>query len=236
MKQSWGPREMREGTLNADGYGFGWYGRNNKPHRYVSPFPIWTDPNLASLAQTLAATLWMANVRSATRTTDVSYANTQPFHDEHFFFLHNGYISNFPEQHRFDLRRRLDRDIESRLEGSTDSEHLFAVVRQLYKDQPDSIEKAFFNLFSFLDNQLGSDRSLLNIVLSNTDSIYATRHAINGEPPSLYYSTEEPDYPGGQLIASEPLTRSGRWQSVPENHLVILRRDSDPELLAIFRS
>ena len=72
LQQSWNPQEMREGRLNADGYGFGWFDVSGKTARYTNPMPIWSDPNLESLSRSLHQTIWMANVRSATRCMDVS--------------------------------------------------------------------------------------------------------------------------------------------------------------------
>jgi len=100
MEQSWGPKEMNEGKLNADGYGFAWFNNGNQPASYRNPMPIWTDINLESLARTLTASQWFANVRSATVGLDVSHANTQPFTDEKFIYLHNGYIKDFKINYR----------------------------------------------------------------------------------------------------------------------------------------
>lgn len=136
MQQSWGPLEMREGKLNADGYGFGWFNQDARPASYTNPMPIWTDPNLPALARTLSSPQWLANVRSATRCSDVSHANTQPFTDDTFIFLHNGYIKDFALTLRHWIRCKLSADIDAYIRGSTDSEHLFALFRQVMAGQP----------------------------------------------------------------------------------------------------
>ena len=66
-EQSWAPREQRHGTVNADGFGAGWYvdGRA-APVRYRRAQSIWTDASFASLAPTVQSRCVLAAVRSAT--------------------------------------------------------------------------------------------------------------------------------------------------------------------------
>jgi predicted glutamine amidotransferase len=53
---------------------------------------------------------------------------------------------------------------------------------------------------------------------------------VNNACPSLYYATGEERYPGGSLIASEPLTDSSAWQPVPEHHLLTIEADGTHRL------
>ena len=47
LRQSWAPRRQRHGTVNADGFGVGWYAdRRPEPARYRRARPIWTDASL----------------------------------------------------------------------------------------------------------------------------------------------------------------------------------------------
>ncbi|GMR17808.1 MAG: ergothioneine biosynthesis protein EgtC [Gammaproteobacteria bacterium] len=234
MKQSWGPQEMREGKLNADGYGFAWFDRQNKPSAYTNPMPIWTDPNLPALGRTLASSMWLANVRSATVCSDVSHANTQPFIDDSFIFLHNGYIKDFALTLRHWLRCQLIPGIDAHIRGSTDSEHLFALFRQIMVDNPDyTISNGLVRLMEIITEGLGKAKGLLNIVVANSQQIVALRHAVNGECPSLYYTTDDKDYADASLIASERLTPSGSWQAVPEHHLLIVDPDKSIEIVPL---
>ena len=52
VRQSWAPRDMRGGgTVNADGFGVGWYPSTGRPPvRYRRAEPIWTDADLPTLA------------------------------------------------------------------------------------------------------------------------------------------------------------------------------------------
>ena len=55
--QSYQPREMTAGLLNADGFGIGWYHpqRDTTPFTYKNILPIWNDPNLSSLNRYLSS-------------------------------------------------------------------------------------------------------------------------------------------------------------------------------------
>lgn len=234
MEQSWAPKEMKECTLNADGYGFAWFDHNKKPASYRNPMPIWSDVNLESLGRTLSSDQWFANVRSATLGLDISHANTQPFTDGNFIFLHNGKISDFNGERRVNIRSKIDADHDKGIHGTTDSEYIFALIRQTASKHPDlSIPDIFRNVFEQIEKVLQDSSALLNIVIGDNTRIYASRHAINSECPSLYYNTEEEDFPGGQLVVSEPFNDSRGWQEIPEHHIIILDGSSQPHLVRI---
>ena len=234
LRQAWAPLEMREGKLNADGYGFGWFGADGRPAAYTNPMPIWTDPNLAPLARTLSAARWFANVRSATRGLDISHANTQPFHDERYLFLHNGYLRDFNGRLRHRLRCLMEADIDNGIGGTTDSEHIFALFRHHIKLRADNdICGALRDALGTLTTLLGDTRALLNIVIADAGRILAIRHAINGECPSLYFTDHEADYPEATLISSEKLTPHSSWSAVPEHHGLLLETGKAPSLFPL---
>lgn len=232
--QSYAPQELVYAKVNADGYGFGWYDDNDQPTCYRSTMPIWSDPNLDNLARCLQADLWLANVRSATPGNAVNYNNTQPFSDDELIFLHNGYIGDFGNSIRPQLLEYLSNDIQVDIKGTSDSEYLFALLRQLLASNEDmAIETCFSEAFTLLDEWLGQTEALLNIIISDGELLYAVRHAINHDCPSLYYTTDDEQFPDAQLIASERLNSTGLWQPVPEHHVLIISADEPPELLAL---
>jgi len=49
----------------------------------------------------------------------------------------------------------------------------------------------------------------------------------------LYYTTDDETFPDARRLASEPLTESGIWQSVPEHQILILSPEEPPELLSL---
>ena len=233
--QSWAPRELKYARLNADGFGFAWYGPDDRPATYVNSLPIWSDVNLASLGRSLTGDLWLASVRSATSGFAAGPANTQPYCDEDVVFTHNGYLSNFHTATRPALCDFLAPPILAAIQGNTDSEYLFALIRHLLAEDDElALESAIGEAFSLLEDWAGDEVALLNLVMSDGERIYACRHAINHDSPSLYYTTDDEGFPdGAQLIASEALTTTGLWQPVPDHHILILDPEAPPELLAL---
>ncbi|HET8701541.1 MAG TPA: ergothioneine biosynthesis protein EgtC [Nitrococcus sp.] len=221
IHQAWAPREMRSAVLNADGFGFGWYDDNGHPAAYRNIQPAWADPNLAALGRTLIRNLWVANVRSATEGFASGYANTQPFADGRLLFLHNGFVEHFAESLRPRLRGWLQPAIEAGIHGNTDSEYLFAVIRQFAAENPQSPSLLLRRLVDVLATWVPTgERALLNIALTDSSEIAVTRHAHSDECPTLYATESDPLCPEGALIASEPLTTGAHWESIPAHRLV----------------
>jgi len=233
-RQSWEPRELKYAKLNADGFGFGWYDPDDTPTAYTSALPIWSDSNLPGLARTLTAPLWLAEVRSATPGNPVHQFNTAPFCDTQHLFTHNGFIRDFHHCAQPEISALLSPDIAAGIRGNTDSEYLFACLRQLLLDDPAAgLPQALHRLFSLLAELVSTQPALLNIIVTDGVRLYATRHGINHECPSLYYTTDDQLFPGGQLIASERLTGDDFWQPVPEHHLLTIGPDEPPGLLSL---
>lgn len=232
--QARAPRELRYSHLNADGFGFGWFNTEGRPGTYVNPAPIWNDPNLSNLAHSLYGDLWLGFVRSATTGCSASHANTQPFCDAELLFVHNGFLQDFSTRFYAGLSADLTPEIASTIRGCTDSEYLFALLRQLLGDDPDmALETALAELCARVDDWSEDTPALLNFLVSEGTRLYAVRHAVNDPCPSLYYSTDDERFPGAQLIASEPLDSTGIWQPVPEHHILILDPEEPPELIEL---
>ena len=233
-RQAREPQELLYTTLNADGFGFGWYSRDGTPSTYTNVLPIWSDSNLPSLARTLCSRLWLAEVRSATEGNPVHQFNTQPFSDNALLFVHNGFIQGFHEKVRPGILQRLAPAVSAAIHGNTDSEYLFACLRQVMLDDPAlQPAAAISRLFELLSGMIDDRPALMNLVVSDGTSLYAARHGLNHESPSLYYTTSDPLYPEGQLVASERFSMHDSWQPVPEHHILTLAPDSPPGLLAL---
>ncbi|MHB8745363.1 MAG: ergothioneine biosynthesis protein EgtC [Gammaproteobacteria bacterium] len=234
MTQSWQPREMNYAKLNADGYGFGWFASDGRPVVYTQAMPIWTDANLPHLARALQSGLWFGHVRSATPGSAVNQVNAQPFCDQEVLFAHNGFIADFAQTLRPKIRQFLHPHVDAEIRGSTDSEHLFALLRHFLADDADlSIEDALSAVFELLDDWQNGTPLLLNCIVSDGERVFAARHAINHDCPTLYYVTDDDAFPGAQVVASERLTHSEFWQPVPEHHILILDPEAPAELLAL---
>ncbi len=232
LPQSYMPREMREGHVNADGYGVGWLAPDGELARLTRDVPIWADHNLPTLARYLTAPLWVANIRNATIGGANHPANTQPYLADGLLFLHNGHVQDFPAV-RSTIRRMISSDIESSIEGTTDSEYLFALLRHILRSVDFDPGAALRELAVNALNELSIRQALLNVVLTDGERIYALRHALNAHSPTLYFTSDDDDYPEGTLIASEPMTDGGYWQPVPEQHILTLDPHKPAELTAL---
>ena len=66
-RQAGQPRPAAHGTVNADGFGVGWYAAGDpEPARYRRAGPIWADRSFADLARVTRTRRVLAAVRSAT--------------------------------------------------------------------------------------------------------------------------------------------------------------------------
>jgi len=227
-RQSWEPEEMEDAVLNADGFGFGWLNPSKQTVIYTNTIPIWSDTNLNGLSESLISPYWLANVRSATPGQSISHDNTHPFLLDQTLFTHNGYIENFSLKIKPVFHDILDASIQAEIQGNTDSEYIFALLRQQLLKTPD-VAEAIPAMISTLSEIIGDTKILLNLIVGNGTQFHILRHAINGECPTLYYSTGENEFPDSILIASEALTDSGKWQVVPEHSYCMISDNSAPD-------
>ena len=97
-RQAWAPRRQRHGTVNADGFGVGWYADGDPvPARYRRGGPMWGDPSLPDIARVTRSGAVLAAVRSATAGTAVGEQAAAPFGHGPWLFSHNGLLDGWPE-------------------------------------------------------------------------------------------------------------------------------------------
>ncbi len=97
-RQAWAPRLQRCGTVNADGFGVGWYAPGDPdPARYRRAGPMWADESFADVARVTRAGAMLAAVRSATAGTDPGPAAIAPFTSGPWLFSHNGRVDGWPQ-------------------------------------------------------------------------------------------------------------------------------------------
>lgn len=84
----------------------------------------------------LEGTTLLAHIRRATVGTP-SPENTHPFQHGSAFLIHNGHVPAF-ESVRPRLLNRLSDEHRHSIQGTTDSEHVFALLLQLRKEAPDA--------------------------------------------------------------------------------------------------
>lgn len=219
--QSYAPREMTAGRLNADGFGIAWYdtARQATPYVYRNILPIWSDGNLESLAAYVAAPCVLANVRSATPGQALDFSNTQPFVFDRISVIHNGFVEKFAGAVRRRLRDGFEDETHDTIRGTTDSEHLFGWLIQHVRGAR-SLGQGLSEGLASLAAHLPEARMTLNFILSDGHAIVASRHALNCPPPSLYVLDRHARFPDAALVASEPLFDDPAWHAVPPGHLV----------------
>lgn len=229
LVQSYAPREMTSGVVNADGFGFAWYDpRRPEPFLYRSILPIWADANLAHVAGYVESRCMLANVRSATPGQGLDFANTQPFHRGPLSAIHNGFVSDFHTALARTLRERLSDETYATVRGDTDSELLSAWVFQhglASADLAEGLSRALASLATVAPGAVMS----LNFIVSDGHGLAASRFALGCEAPSLYYLHDHAAFPGATLIASEPLFDGAAWMSCPEGSILTIDPQTGPQ-------
>lgn len=232
--QSYQPREMNSGVVNADGFGVGWYDaqKDINPYSYKNILPIWNDTNLASLSRYVESGCVLAYVRSATAGQAIDLSNCQPFEYDRLLCIHNGLIENFRQTLYRPLRDRLGDVAYQSIKGNTDSEHLFALLLDELQTLPSAtLEQALHTALLQMDRMAKSYQvaASANMIVSDGKRLIASRFASDKKAPSLYWLRDDPTFPEAVIIASEPLFE-GNWNSVPEQSIVSVGQDLEIEI------
>jgi ergothioneine biosynthesis protein EgtC len=229
--QSYQPKEMTSGVVNADGFGVGWYHaqRLTAPFTYKNILPIWNDPNLPQIGRYVETGCVLANVRSATELHSVSLANCQPFTWDNLTFIHNGFIQDFRHTLYRPLVNRLPEDIHRHLMGNTDSEHIFGLFLDHWQRVRSLHTALRLTLHELTEMARAANTNFsANIAIGDGLHLVASRYAWAKDDrppvvPSLYWQKK-----AGVTIASEPLEpEDALWQTVPPQSLINLGAQLD---------
>ena len=134
VRQSYSPRMMNT-FLNLAGFGvLGWDRRSvdpETPFAYrVTTLPAF-DRNLRDLAGKIAPSCMIAHVRGVTYSGHEVIADTNlhpfRFRQAHVALAHNGHLREFRRM-RYELLPHLRADVAQCIEGTTDSEWIYALV------------------------------------------------------------------------------------------------------------
>ncbi|MBD2577261.1 ergothioneine biosynthesis protein EgtC [Oscillatoria sp. FACHB-1406] len=235
--QSYKPQEMQEAILNADGFGVSWYHpeKVENPYTYKSTQPIWNDINLPQLSRYVESDCILGYVRSATAGLAVDLSNCQPFVRDRLSFIHNGLIEKFRKTLYRPLCNLLEDEIYQWIEGSTDSEHLCALIlNELYKAPDLAVESALENAIAQIQ-ALASTwqvRVAANLIIATGNRLIASRHSTYDVPPPLYWLRDDPLFPNAVILASERLF-PGDWKTCPEGSILSVGSDLEVEIRAI---
>jgi gamma-glutamyl hercynylcysteine S-oxide hydrolase len=227
-RQAWAPRRQRHGTVNADGFGVGWYAEGDPvPARYRRGVPMWGDPSLPDIARVTRSGAVLAAVRSATPGTAVGEQAVAPFGDGRWLFSHNGSLDGWPAVAAAVAERgaqagRCDNGppvtgplpqpsasaVLLSLEAMVDSAFLWALVLQrLQAGSP--MAAALAAAIAAVEAAGGTGR--FNFLLTDGASVAATACG-----DTLWYRAS----PGAVTVASEPDDDGPGWTEVPDRHVL----------------
>jgi glutamine amidotransferase len=212
-RQSWAPRRQRYGTVNADGFGVGWYTPDDPvPARYRRAGPIWADQSFADLARVVRTGALLAAVRDATLAGADAEAAAAPFAAGRWLFSHNGAVPGWP-QSAAPLAPALPPVDLLSLEARTDSAFVWALVLNRLRSG-DEAGRALSD--TVLQVAEAAPASRLNLLLTDGETVTATAWG-----DTLWYLAE----PGRHaVVASEPYDDDPRWQEVPDRTLLAASR------------
>lgn len=215
LQQSWAPRDMRgSGTVNADGFGVGWYDESGGSVRYRRSVPMWADPSFADLAQSVSTQAFLAAVRNGTTGMPITESACAPFREGQWLFSHNGVVTGWP-QSLSGLAGGLDTTDLMTLDAPTDSAVLWALLRRRLLEGDDLVESVE-NLTNAVAR--AAPESLVNLLAMDGETIVASTF---GHSLSVLREAD------GVVVSSEPFGEPNKdWQVVPDRHLVIATASS----------
>ncbi|MFE2584076.1 ergothioneine biosynthesis protein EgtC [Streptomyces sp. NPDC059378] len=211
-RQSWAPRHQRYGTVNADGFGVGWYAAGDPaPARYRRAGPIWADLSFADLARVVRTTALLAAVRDATLAGADAEAAAAPFAAGPWLFSHNGAVAGWPHTMAAAARTLPPEELLS-LEARNDSALVWALALHRLR-RGDEPGRALAD--TVVDVAAAAPQSRLNLLLTDGETIAATAWG-----DTLWYLAE----PGRAVVASEPYDDDPHWLQVPDRTLLVASR------------
>ncbi len=248
--QSYQSHERAE-PLNGDGFGIAWYvpELSDEPAVFRSISPAWSNRNLRELARVTRSGCILAHVRAATQDATVSEANCHPFTRGRFAFMHNGDVGGF-QRIRRKLLDKLSDEAFGVIEGTTDSEHVFALFLDHHRaaSSPDPAERMAAALRATIADVLAlvrgagiTEPSYLNIAVTDGCCAVVARYTSDprGRAESLHVTSgrrytctggvcrmvHPPGEHSAAIVSSEPLSDDPEWETVPVNHLVVIGGD-----------
>ncbi|MFD0003984.1 ergothioneine biosynthesis protein EgtC [Streptomyces sp. NPDC127178] len=209
-RQSWAPRRQRYGTVNADGFGVGWYAEGDPvPARYRRAGPIWADPSFADLARVVRSGALLAAVRDATLPGADQEAAAAPFAAGPWLFSHNGAVKGWPGSLASLVPTLPALDVLS-MEARNDSALVWALVLARLRGGDDEGQALADTVLEVAEAAPGSR---LNLLLTNGETIAATAWG-----DTLFHLTRPG---GGTVVVSEPYDDDPHWQEVPDRTLLV---------------
>lgn len=210
-RQAWAPRRQRYGTVNADGFGVGWYAPGDPvPARYRRAGPMWADPSFADLVRVVRSRSVLAAVRDATAPGADGEAAAAPFAAGPWLFSHNGAVAGWPDSVGV-LAAGLPSTALLSLEARNDSALVWALLLDRLRSG-DTLPDALAGVVR--DVAAASPASRLNLLLTDGTTVAATAWG-----DTLWYLAAPPGAVR-TVVASEPYDDDPGWCEVPDRTLL----------------
>jgi glutamine amidotransferase len=189
----------------------GWFpdASAERPARHRSGRPIWADAFVTDVAPHVRAGCVVAAVRSATPPAPIEETGAAPFTDGQLLFSHNGAVADFTTRVGPVLRSTLAPEIQGSIQGATDSELLFACVRQartLGASLTDAVAQTVHAVLAMAPARL-------NLLVAERGRLVATAMG-----DTLFTRVDG----SGAWVASEPVDDSAGWTPVADGSLVVV--------------
>ncbi|MGH3326896.1 MAG: ergothioneine biosynthesis protein EgtC [Streptomycetales bacterium] len=233
-RQAWAPRFQRYGTVNADGFGVGWYVPGDPvPARYRRAVPIWADPSFDDLVRVTRSGCVLAAVRSATPGTARDESAAAPYAAGPWLFSHNGSVAAWPGSVAA-LAAGLAPEALLDIEARCDSAFLWALVkaRLLEGTPPGEALAAVVSAVTALTP------ARLNLLLTDGSTVAATTYGdtlsyrvgpdgalVVASEPDDAGSASRPDDAGSASQPDDAGSASQPWIDVPDRRVVVGGRD-----------
>lgn len=218
------------GKSHANGWGLATY-EDRSPHVERQAWAAYHGEHFQRAAARIFARQVLAHVRRAT-VGPASLANTHPFVDGVWTFIHNGTIPNF-DRLRPRLLEALPEPRRSAIRGETDSEHFFHYLRTLQESQPgkppaEALRQALCQVVAWCHEVDPGARIGLNVILTDGLDMVGSRFGrglcfVEREGvhdceicgfPHVHHDRQR-QY-RAVIVASEPISHE-RWQDAPEH-------------------
>ena len=212
LRQSWQPRRQRYGTVNADGFGVGWYADGDPvPARYRREVPMWADRSFPDVARVVRSGAVLAAVRSATDGMAQGEAAVAPFAAGPFLFSHNGVVPGWPASADPLVAGMTAAELLA-MEAVSDAALLWTVVHRRLAGGA-RMPEALAAVVRLAASTAGGR---LNLLLTDGRSIAATTWG-----DTLSWRADAT----GVVVASEPYDDDPGWVDVPDRTLLVATPD-----------
>jgi glutamine amidotransferase len=230
VRQSYSPRMMK-GVLNLGGFGMNAWDptslRPEDPFTYRATTLPTFDRNLHFMASKLAPTCVVAHVRGVTYSGEgiVADTNLHPFHfrGTRVVLAHNGHLREF-QRMRYALIEHVEPALAQRIEGTTDSEWIYALILSQLDDPfglpetrslADATVRALRILRSVRAAHGIDTSSPANVCVSTGRTVVATRFSFDYgwyPPEDSMLETDLPFVSLWYTTGGEYAERDGDWQ------------------------